>query len=44
MFDVVSYLMGASKAKGEVVISDTEKYTFTDDSQGNITITEEESK
>lgn len=39
MFDAVSYVMGAEKGKGTVVL-EGDNYTFTDDGEGNITITE----
>ena len=40
MFDVVSFLMGASGAEGKVVLEDGSEYSFTDDGDGNITIAE----
>ena len=41
MIDILSYILGSEAGKGEVVL-DGESYTFTDDGEGNITITEGE--
>ena len=40
MFDILSFLLG--KKQGEKTINlDSDDYTFTDDGEGNITVTEE---
>lgn len=39
MLDIVSFILGLKKGKSNVEL-DTDAYTFTDDGEGNITITE----
>lgn len=44
-FDAPSYIMGYTKGKADGardVILSADAYTFADDGQGNITVTEEE--
>ena len=40
MFDIVSYILG-KKSGEKTVILDSDDYTFSDDGEGNVTITEE---
>lgn len=40
MFDIISFIIGKKTSGGNVVIIDDNNYTFTDDGNGNITITE----
>ena len=40
MFDIVSYILG-KKSGEKTVILDSDDYTFSDDGEGNITVTEE---
>lgn len=40
MFDIVSYILG-KKSGEKTVILDSEDYTFSDDGDGNVTVTEE---
>lgn len=43
MFDIVSYILGKKMSSGDVtVIDENFDYTFADDGNGNITITEGE--
>ena len=39
MFDILSYILG-KKAGKEVVVIDSDKYTYSDDCDGNITVEE----
>ena len=41
MFDIVSYILG-KKSGEKTVILDSDDYTFSDDGEGNITVTEED--
>ena len=41
ILDLFSYILGIRKGKGQVVISSVDGLTFTDDGEGNITITED---
>ena len=41
MFDIVSYVLG-KKSGEKTVILDSDDYTFSDDGEGNITVTEED--
>ena len=40
MFDIVSYILG-KKSGEKTVILDSDDYTFSDDGDGNVTVTEE---
>ena len=40
MFDIISFILGKKLSTGNIVVMDGESYTFTDDGEGNITITE----
>ena len=41
ILDLVSYILGIRKGKGQIVINGGDGLTFTDDGEGNITITED---
>lgn len=41
MFDIVSYILG-KKSGEKTVILDSDSCTFSDDGEGNITVTEED--
>ena len=41
MFDIVSYVLG-KKSGEKTVILDSDDYTFSDDGEGNITVTDED--
>lgn len=40
MVDIVSYILG-KKSGEKTVILDSDDYTFSDDGEGNVTVTEE---